>query len=229
MYSVIILAAGSGERVGLGFNKVLFQVNDQEILKYSIDFFNKDIDCSQVVLVVSKEDLSHMEKEYKDITSNIVLGGSTRQESVSNALNIVEKEYVFIHDGARPYIPMATIVQLKENIGKHISLTPGISAKDTIKEVIDGYVTKTLDRTLLFRIQTPQAFHTKCILKAHQLAKEDSFIATDDTMLIEKYLNERTFIVQGDYRNIKITTKDDLLFLEVILWLELATVMICIV
>lgn len=217
MYSVIILAAGSGERAGLGFNKVLFHVHNQEILKYSVDYFNKEDDCSQIILVVSEADLSHMEKEYSQTTSNIVIGGETRQKSVCNALQTVEKEYVLIHDGARPFIPDDTIKQLKENIIDNISVTPGISAKDTIKEVVDGFVTKTLDRDLLFRIQTPQAFHTSKIIEAHKLAKEDNFTGTDDTLLIEKYLNEKTYIIKGDYRNIKLTTKDDLLFLEVIL------------
>ena len=112
MYSVIILAAGSGERAGLGFNKVLFHVHNQEILKYSIDYFNKEADCSQIILVVSEADLSHMQKEYSQTTSNIVIGGETRQKSVCNALQTVEKEYVLIHDGARPFLESETLTKV---------------------------------------------------------------------------------------------------------------------
>ncbi|MFK5882762.1 MAG: 2-C-methyl-D-erythritol 4-phosphate cytidylyltransferase [Candidatus Izemoplasma sp.] len=217
MYSAIILAAGSGERAGLGFNKVLFHVHNQEILNYSVDFFNKDIDCKELILVVSQPDLEHMEQEYSRITTKIVIGGVTRQESVYKALQVVTNDYVLIHDGARPFIPVATVKALKIGLKDHYSITPGIRAKDTIKVIEDNFVVKTLNRDVLFRVQTPQAFHTSKIIEAHKMALKNNYNGTDDTVLIEKYLNLKTFIVEGDYRNIKLTTKDDLLFLEVIL------------
>ena len=166
MYSAIILAAGSGERAGLGFNKVLFHVHNQEILKYSIDFFNNDNDCKELILVVAQPDIDHMKNEYSSITTKIVIGGLTRQESVYKALQVVDNDYVLIHDGARPFIPAATVEALKNSLKDHYSITPGIRAKDTIKVIEDDFVVKTLNRDVLFRVQTPQAFHTSKSFKA---------------------------------------------------------------
>lgn len=218
MYSAIILAAGSGERAGLGFNKVLFHIHGKEILEYSVNYFNDDDECEEVILVVSKADFKHMLGEYVQTTTKIVVGGKSRQESVYKALKSVSNKYVLIHDGARPFIPKSTVEELKTALKEHSSITPGIRAKDTIKEVDGGYVQKTLNRDVLIRVQTPQAFHTKLIIKAHEMALKDGYTATDDTVLIEKYVDTKTYVVPGDYRNIKLTTKDDLLFLEVILW-----------
>jgi len=217
MYSAIILGAGSGKRLNLGFNKVLFKLKDKEVISYSIDFFKKDNDCKEIILVVSDVDFRYMIDKYQNDVDAIVIGGEERQNSVYNALKKVNEEYVLIHDGARPFIPLEAVEELKKALPSHKSLTLAVSVKDTIKDVENGYVISTLKRERLVNTQTPQAFHTKEILSAHKRAIEESFLATDDTMLLDKYYNIKTKVVNGDYRNIKLTTKDDLVFLEVIM------------
>lgn len=217
MYSAIILGAGSGKRLNLGFNKVLFKLMDKEVISYSIDYFKNDMDCKEIILVVSDVDFRYMLDKYQNDVDSIVIGGDERQNSVYNALKKVNEEYVLIHDGARPFIPYEAVEELKNSLPNHKSLTLAVRVKDTIKDVENGYVISTLNRERLVNTQTPQAFHTKDILSAHQLAIKDSYKATDDTMLLDKYFSIKTKVVNGDYRNVKLTTKDDLLFLEVIM------------
>jgi len=216
-YSAIVLAAGSGSRAGLGFNKVLLEINDRKVLDYSLDVFSNDNKCNEIILVVSKSEFDYFSDEYNDIVDKFIVGGSERQYSVFNALKEVTNEYVLIHDGARPYIIKGTIQKICDILEDNLSITLGVNITDTVKEIDGDHVTKTLDRRNLIYTQTPQAFKTDLILKAHKLAKEEGFIGTDDTILIERYCNIETKVVAGDKNNIKLTTLDDVKLLEVIL------------
>ena len=111
-YSAIVLAAGSGSRTGLGFNKVLLEINEKKVLDYSLDIFIKDNKCTEIILVVSKNEYDYFSEAYIDVIDKFIIGGSERQYSVFNALNEVSNEYVLIHDGARPYIKSSTINEI---------------------------------------------------------------------------------------------------------------------
>ncbi len=216
-FSAIILAAGSGKRTGLKYNKVLYEIHEKRILDYSIDTMKKFPIISEIILVVAQEEYDFFLKEYEDVVDIIVVGGAERQDSVYQALNKAKGDYVITHDGARPFIPLKAFKHMFELVSQYRSVTMGVLVKDTIQEVDGNRVVKTLNRSKLIATQTPQAFEKKLLLDAHIKARQDHYIGTDDTGLIEKYYQISAYYVTGDYRNIKLTTLDDINLLEVIL------------
>lgn len=216
-YSVIILAAGSGSRTGLNYNKILYKINGKRVIDYSLNFFENDLDCSQIILVVNPQDISAFSIGNNSKISNIIFGGKTRQESVRNSLKYIDENYVLIHDSARPFIPIESIENMKEYLLDKSSLTLGVPVTDTIQKVAYGFVTETIDRKPLIATQTPQAFHRDVLVKAHFMAFEQNFEATDDTTLLLGMLDIKAFVVPGDQRNIKFTNISDAKFLEVVL------------
>lgn len=216
-YSAIILAAGSSKRTGLNFNKVMLEINGKRVINYSLNFFQTDPNCVEIILVVSRRDFPSFDQLFKNEKIKLVIGGSSRQASVFNALQIAVSDYILVHDGARPFILLSSIVDICTNLEKYSSITLGVKVKDTIQETLGNRVVKTFDRSTLIITQTPQGFKKDILIKAHELAVSNGFEGTDDTVLVEKFLNIKAFIVQGDYRNIKLTTKDDIDLLEVIL------------
>lgn len=211
-YSVCILAAGKGSRTQLDFNKVFFKFNDgSSVLDRSIYLFAKDLDCKEIILVVAKHEQEYVEKLYKSLDKvKITLGGKTRQESVSRGLRLVNSEYVFIHDGARPYLDMEEVVKLKQTLLDYDACLLMVPSVDTVKIVENGFVKESLDRSLLFNAQTPQCFKTSLLKECHQKAFKDQKEATDDAQLVEWYSNALIKVVTGNASNIKITNPGDL-------------------
>lgn len=172
----------------------------------------------EVVVVVAPEDQQYcIEKVIKpyDFQAHINLseGGKTRQESVFNGLQLVTEDcdIVLIHDGVRPFVNLELIENLLTAAGQFGAATAAVPVKDTIKVVDDdGFVVKTLSRKNLWATQTPQTFRYEVIKEAHQKFK-NTRNATDDASLVEQ-LGYKVKIVMGDYRNIKITTPEDLEF-----------------
>ncbi|MCK5762427.1 MAG: 2-C-methyl-D-erythritol 4-phosphate cytidylyltransferase [Candidatus Izimaplasma sp.] len=216
-YSAIILAAGSGLRTGLNTNKILIQINGRCVVDYSLKYFQNDPNCGEVILVVSKRDFKDLKNLYKSSSTKVIIGGAHRQDSVYNALKIAVFDYVLVHDGARPFVLKDYVDEIVDNLIKYPSITLGVKVKETIQQVQGNHVVKTLDRNSLITTQTPQGFKKDILIKAHQLAFDDTYFGTDDTVLIERYLDITAFVVKGDYRNIKLTTLDDIGLLEVIL------------
>lgn len=222
--SAIILAAGSGSRTGLKINKVLYEIKGKKVIDFALDSLKRYEVVGEIILVVSKNELPYFEKEYGNKVDRIVLGGSERQESVYKALNKAKYDFVLIHDGARPFIPEHSMKEIIDHLGKENVMTLGVPVKDTIQEVTGNRVVKTLKRSSLIATQTPQVFKKEILLESHKLAIKDQFLGTDDTSLVEKYFKIQAFVIKGDYRNLKLTTLDDIKLLEVILWSELETV-----
>ena len=216
-YSAIILAAGSGLRTGLNSNKILIQINGRCVVDYSLKFFQNDPNCSEVILVVSKRDFKDLSAKYTDSITKVIIGGLYRQDSVYNALKIANNEYVMIHDGARPFILKSNVDDIFDHFEDYPSITLGVKVKDTVQQIQGNRVVKTLDRNSLILTQTPQGFEKNALIKAHELAKKDTYYGTDDTILVERYLGIMAYVVEGDYRNIKLTTLDDVDILEVVL------------
>ncbi len=207
-YQAIVLGAGNSTRSGLKYNKVLFEVNNIPIIYLSTKAFIDDLACKKIILVCKEQDYNDMKKIFKDVDKiEYVIGGQTRQESVANALDKVDEDYVLIHDGARPYFTPILLNRLIAKLKDCDVVIPVWSMTDTIKVVRDNVVVKTLKRDELKRVQTPQAFKTSIIKKAHQLAKNKNY--TDDSAMIEDLLDTKIHTIDGEYTNIKFTFKED--------------------
>ena len=220
--SVIVVAAGKGERMNMGVKKQFILLEDKPILYYSLKSFCENDFINEIILVTAKEDIPYCEnlvaREGLNKVKQIVEGGVKRQDSVFCGLKSVNKNsnVVLIHDGARPFVESLDLKNLVQVAKVHGSATFGVMLKDTIKVKNDDmYIEKTLDRRNLVAIQTPQAFLYNKLWDAHIRAKQEAYVGTDDTVLMER-CNIPTKVVDGSYFNIKITTKEDLAFAEVI-------------
>ena len=210
-YSTVIVAAGRGQRMNLGFNKVYAKLSDgRTILEHAMDIFMADKDCLQITVVTDAEDYYHNVKGRWPGKISITEGGDTRQQSVSNGLDTVIAGNVFIHDGARPFLDRESLERLKKTMETEQAALLCVPTKDTIKVVIDGFITETPDRNTLMNAQTPQAFRTSLLLDCMAKARAEGFTGTDDTSLIERYSDVKVKAVEGSYSNIKITTPEDL-------------------
>lgn len=216
MYAAIVLSAGMGSRMGLGYNKMLHAINGIPVVIMTLNKFLQDQNCGQLILVVNELEQKQMKKILKehavtDSRVEFVAGGSERQYSVANGLNAVKYEIVLVHDGARPFVTQEMInecVTISSNEGACIVAVP---VKDTIKRVINGEVSETLNRHEMYAVQTPQAAKTAILKAAHQQANIENYLGTDEASLIEKYTDTTVKIVKGSYKNIKLTTPEDLI------------------
>ena len=211
-YSALIVAAGSGSRMNLGYNKVYARLKDgRTIVETTVDVFLNDPDCGQIVVVT---DPGEFRKNYtKRHDGRIVLcqGGSTRQESVNNGLAAVMLDTVMIHDGARPFLDQDSLNRLKNAMETEDAALLCVACKDTIKKADDnGYIVETYERSTLRSAQTPQAFRTSVIMDAMEKAIADGYTGTDDCSLVERYSSVRIKAVEGSYGNFKVTTPEDL-------------------
>lgn len=213
-FSAIITAGGTSSRFG-DSNKLLEKINGKEIIKYTIDaFVNADVEDIVICANLSIMDvLREIFKSYQNV--RIVEGGSTRQKSVFNGLNAVSCDYVLIHDGARPMITPEIIKKTMDEVVSKKAISVMTKTVDTIKKVDEnGKIITTIDRSQLYNTQTPQAFEYNLIKSVHEKYVDENF--TDDAGMVEAS-GVDVYIVEGDYRNIKVTTKSDLALAEVYL------------
>jgi len=221
-YKVIIPAAGSGKRMGAGMNKLFLKIGHQTIIELTLSVFGRDKRCNEIILSINPDDRELFEslpsiKEFKEKLT-FVQGGAERQESVFNGIRAIDdkKSIVLVHDGARPFISEEIISALLENSNGYDGVICAVPVKDTIKKVERDVVAETIDRSTLWAVQTPQAFTYEILEEAHNLAEEKGFFGTDDASLLE-WQGKKVKVVMGDYFNIKVTTKEDLIFAEAIL------------
>lgn len=210
-YSAVIVAAGVGQRMKLGFNKAYAKLSTgKTIIETTVEVFLQDPDCKQIVLVTDMEDpySKQLSAQYGRLV--VARGGATRQESVYSGLKGTLCDYVLIHDGARPYVSLELIERIKRALETEKAALLAISSKDTVKRVKDGYVLETYPRSELILAQTPQGFETDLILECYKKAKKEGYLATDDASLVEYYSDVPVKIVEGSPSNFKITTPDDL-------------------
>lgn len=198
-YDVIILAAGKGERTELGYNKMLYTLNDKRILDYACLPFLEDEECMQVIIVsndVHQESFNH----YKIL---VVAGGESRQESAYKGGQYALSPYVLVHDGARPNLSKKIIQRVKLALKEQEDCVVPIIQED----LQDGSY-RMADKT----IQTPQGFLLLSFLKAHEAARDDLQKPRfkDDASLVHHYLFIPSYYVEGDRSNFKITTATDL-------------------
>ena len=214
MVSAIIVAAGKGKRMGLGYNKLLAKIDGKEIIVMTLEKFQSSSLIDEIILVVSEDEMDYFKEniinKYDFSKTKFALGGKERQNSVYNGLlKCSNPEIVLIHDGARPYINEDIIARSIKAAHEFSAATVAVPVVDTIKIVEDGFSVETPDRSKLYAVQTPQSFKYNLILRAHENAIKNNIVATDDTMLIEK-LGYKVRIIEGSYSNIKITTINDI-------------------
>ncbi|MEK3997226.1 2-C-methyl-D-erythritol 4-phosphate cytidylyltransferase [Psychrobacillus sp. FSL K6-2365] len=221
IYTVLLPAAGSGKRMGAGQNKLFLELRNVPILIHTLRVFDRDPNCEQIVLAVKKEEKALIERLLKEYcitkVSAIAEGGEERQHSVYAGLKAVTtKGIVLVHDAARPFIHQEVIQQLVQAAHTSGAAVAAVRAKDTMKKAVNGIIQETIDRESLWIIQTPQAFQYTLLEKAERLAEVENFLGTDEAMLVER-LGERVHIVESTYDNVKMTTREDLLYGEAIL------------
>ena len=219
MWYAIILAGGSGSRMGAGCNKVLLSLRGEPVILRSLCAFEGLVDG--VVLVSREEDIPAMQALLSDsgLHAVIVPGGSTRQESVWNGLCALPDgdNHVLIHDGARCLVDADTIRRCMESVRQHGTGVAAIPVVDTIKQVdAQQIVVNTPDRSALMAVQTPQAFDVSLIRRAHESAMSEGFTGTDDASLVER-LGLPVRLTQGSRTNIKLTTPEDVNMAEAFL------------
>ena len=228
-FAAIVLSAGVGSRMKSDIPKQYMDLVGKPVIYYSLKAF-EDAGFSSIVLVCGKDDVEYCKKEVvekhglKKVTA-IVPGGKERYHSVYEGLKAVaEADYVFIHDGARPMITQEVIERLQEAVVKEEAAVAGVPVKDTIKIVDDdAYVTDTPERQYVWQVQTPQCFAFPIIYDAYKSVIQDEEEGwtipkiTDDAMVLEYATDHEVKMVEANYRNIKITTPEDLLIAKVFL------------
>ena len=223
-YAAIVLAAGSGKRMNSKVHKQYLIIQDRPVLYYSLKAF-EDSAVDEIVLVVGKGEEKFCRKEIVDKygiskVKAIVEGGKERYHSVFEGLKQTsDADYVLIHDGARPFVNQDIIRRCMQEVQKYQACVVGMPVKDTIKIADEGgYAKQTPDRKNVWMIQTPQTFSYALIYEAYEemLKTEDDAI-TDDAMVLERTKGKKSKLIEGSYRNIKITTPEDLLIANVYL------------
>ena len=223
-YAAIVLAAGSGKRMNSKVHKQYLIIQDRPVLYYSLKAF-EDSAVDEIVLVVGKGEEEFCRKEIVDKygiskVKAIVEGGKERYHSVFEGLKQTsDADYVLIHDGARPFVNQHIIRRCMQEVQKYQACVVGMPVKDTIKIADEeGYAKQTPDRKNVWMIQTPQTFSYALIYEAYEemLKTEDTAI-TDDAMVLERIKGKKSKLIEGSYRNIKITTPEDLLIANVYL------------
>ncbi|CFX03787.1 Nucleotide-diphospho-sugar transferases [Syntrophomonas zehnderi OL-4] len=215
---VVIAAAGQGSRMKTRVNKQFILLKTHPVLAYSLDFFEKQDMVDEIVVVTSEKEVDYCQREIVDKfryrkVSAVLPGGRERQDSVWEGLKHLspDTDFVAVHDGARPLLSSDVLQRLLNEAREWGAAIPGVASKDTLKMVDkDSFVRQTIDRSMVYSIQTPQVFLYSELREAYQLAYEENYYATDDAALFEKYIG-RVKVVAGDYNNIKITTPEDLM------------------
>ena len=218
----ILLAAGSGERLDAEVRKSLVKLNNYPLFIHSLirskeaGFFNQSI---LVVPKGFKEDFQSALSKYNLDVDSLVLGGSKRVDSVSNALDSIEyADYVFIHDAARPFISVKLMEVLLEEVKKHSAVIPALAVSSTLKISKDGFAVRTLNRDNMYTVQTPQVFDFQ-LIKSALLEFKNRDVGNeifDDSYLLE-FSGKKVKMVEGDVSNFKITYPRDLEFAKRIL------------
>lgn len=215
--TVLIPAAGAGRRMQAGINKQYLLLDGIPILTRTIQLFEDHPDVSQIWVVVPEAEISLCREQVLEPfrfskVQDIVAGGAERQDSVRNGLRACDcgsDQVVLIHDGVRPLFDPMLIEPLVQGVRQVGACILGVPVKDTIKQVSSGRILGTPDRSSLWQAQTPQAFFGGVIRDAHERAHAEGFRGTDDASLVER-LGQPVAIVPGNYRNLKITTPEDL-------------------
>lgn len=215
--TAIVLAAGKGSRMQSDIPKQYMELNGYPVLYYALKTFQESF-VDEVILVCGEEELSFCRKEIVEKyrfskVKKVVAGGKERYQSVQKGIQAIEEsDYVYIHDGARPFLTQDILKRSQEKVEQCNACVVGMPVKDTIKIAdSNGNIKDTPDRNYVWQIQTPQVFSYDIIKSAYEKMEEAKDINfTDDAMVVEKMLHYPIQLVMGSYQNIKITTPEDM-------------------
>lgn len=223
MVTVIFPAAGQGKRMQAGVNKVFLELAGKPILVHTLLKFSRCEAVDKLVVVVAPEEVLFIKRALRGVPGlkpyTVVAGGAERQFSVANGLKAMDPEtdLVLVHDAARPLVSPVTIACVIDEARRSGAAIAAVREKNTVKVVdSNGIVKKTPERAQLWEVQTPQGFKREIVEEAYQKAMQDGTMGTDDASLVER-LGVPVKVVTSDYRNIKITTPEDLLIVEAFL------------
>lgn len=214
---VLVPAAGNGSRVGGETKKQYLELGDQPVLVQTLARLASLAQITAIHLIVPEADVAYCRAELVDRyrlekIGGVITGGDQRQDSVRKGLDACgadDQDVILVHDGVRPFFPKDQIGPLVQLAAIEGAALLAIPAQDTIKEVFDGQVRSTLDRRLLWQVQTPQAFRCERIREAHRRAYAGGYFGTDDASLIE-WCGWPVAVLTGHPHNFKITTPADL-------------------
>ena len=234
--TAIVLSAGSGSRMQSDVAKQYMILAGKPVIWYSLNVVEKSVVIDDCILVAGAGDLEFVREEIIQKygfskVDLIVAGGEERYLSVMNALRAIEAGelhtsnrdgYLFIHDGARPFLTEEMLIRLADTVEEYHACVAAVPAKDTIKIADDkGFALQTPDRRNVWSVQTPQVFDTQLAMEAYerlagrlQRLREQGIAITDDAAVVELFTDYRVKMVEGSYRNIKLTTPEDMLVAE---------------
>ena len=212
--SVILVAAGSGTRMG-GVPKQFLHLGSMTVVEHSIHTFAQIPSVAEIIVVTKEEEISRMKSlldEYNEVIPiKVTAGGSTRQESVARGVEACGQEitHVAIHDAARPLVRRRDVEHVFADALEYRAATLGVVSKDTIKVVHHWIIDETPQRSTLYLTQTPQVFEIALYRRAMKFAALHEFDFTDDCQLVEA-IGVPVHMTPGDYRNMKLTTPEDI-------------------
>ncbi len=214
---VLVPAAGVGRRVGSSVKKQYLMLGDRPLLAATLDRLAEHPRITAIHVIAPESEQDYCQKEVVERyavkkIAGVVVGGAERQDSVRNGLlacGANDDDIVLIHDAVRPFFPLEQVDALIDEAAQHGASLLAVPAQDTVKEVVDGRVTQTVDRSRLWLAQTPQAFRFGLIHEAHQRAHQQGYQGTDDASLVE-WCGWPVVVVPGSAYNLKVTTPADL-------------------
>jgi len=221
--TAVVLAAGSGSRMKGQVAKQFLECNGKPLIFYALNTMEQSKVIDQCILVTQEDKIDFVKTEIVDKyhfqkVVKIIAGGAERYASVRNAVKeLTDQEYIFIHDGARPLVDEAILERGLETVREYGACVAAVPAKDTIKIVDDEcFAKKTPDRKTMWLVQTPQIFKGEIIKEAYAKMPEVDSV-TDDASVVEKYGKSKIKMFLGDYKNIKVTTPEDLILMKAFL------------
>jgi 2-C-methyl-D-erythritol 4-phosphate cytidylyltransferase len=225
MNIAVILAGGTGNRLGYNTPKQFFKVAGKTVIEHTVEAFESHEQIDEIAIVIHESYVSHIEnmalKNLWKKTRKILIGGKERYESSLAAIEAYSSQpdsNLIFHDAVRPLIDHRIINDVIEALSKYNAVTVAVIATDTIIQVDESgkYIENIPNRFFLRRGQTPQGFKVSTIKKAYEIGlKDPAFTSTDDCGLVVKYLpNEKVFVVKGEEFNIKLTYKEDTYLLD---------------
>ena len=223
MVTAIFPAAGQSRRMKSSTNKNFLELAGQPILIHTLLKFSESDKVNKLVIAAAVDEVTIIEEMLNNTEGlkpfQVVVGGSERQYSIANALKVVDDDckIILVHDAARPLVSIDTIEAVINAAEIYGAAIAAVSEKNTIKVIDDDcFVIDTPPRSKLVSVQTPQGFRREIIMEAYEQAAHHDFLGTDDSSLVEQ-LGCKVKIVYSDYRNIKITTPEDILIAKAFL------------
>ena len=237
--TAVVLAAGSGSRMKSAEAKQFMPLGGKPLICYALQAVEESDIIDDCILVTGAKDIvwvteEIVEKYHFHKVDTVIAGGEERYASVASAMRLIVSEdmrvpnrdgYVFVHDGARPFLTEKILRDTYEAVKKYGACVSAVPSKDTVKIADEeGFVTETPDRSRIWNMHTPQVFETKLITGAYAALeknlrelKQEGVHITDDAMVVEYFTDHRVKLVEGSYENIKLTTPEDRIIAERIL------------